>query len=53
LIKENDTVNDKLSFLKSGIAQIALVVKDLDKTVEKYWKVFGIGPWHFYTMIYW
>ena len=38
-----------LSFLENGIAQIALVVEDLDKTVERYWQVFGMGPWHFYT----
>jgi catechol 2,3-dioxygenase-like lactoylglutathione lyase family enzyme len=38
-----------LPFLKQGVAQIALVVKDLDKTVEAYWNLFGIGPWHFYT----
>jgi len=38
-----------LPFLKNGIAQIAFVVKDLDATVEAYWKYFGIGPWHFYT----
>jgi methylmalonyl-CoA/ethylmalonyl-CoA epimerase len=37
-----------LSFLKNGVAQIALVVEDLDKTVENYHKLFGIGPWHFY-----
>ena len=36
-------------FLKNGIHQIALVVEDLDKTVEHYWHTFGIGPWHFYT----
>jgi len=42
-------LNKNLSFLNGGIAQIALVVKDLDKTVEKYWKIFGIGPWHFHT----
>lgn len=35
--------------LDNGIAQIAIVVKDLDGTVESYWKAFGIGPWHFYT----
>ncbi len=40
---------DKLPFLKDGIAQVCLIVKDLDKTVEAYWKLFGIGPWHFYT----
>jgi 4-hydroxyphenylpyruvate dioxygenase-like putative hemolysin len=38
-----------LPFLQKGIAQVALVVEDLDKTVENYWKLFGIGPWHFYT----
>ena len=38
-----------LPFLKNGIAQVAILVKDLDETVEAYWKSFGIGPWHFYT----
>jgi methylmalonyl-CoA/ethylmalonyl-CoA epimerase len=38
-----------LPFLNNGIAQIALVVKDLDKTVKMYHEVFGMGPWHFYT----
>jgi 4-hydroxyphenylpyruvate dioxygenase-like putative hemolysin len=38
-----------LPFLQKGVAQVALVVEDLDKTVENYWKLFGIGPWHFYT----
>ena len=38
-----------MPFLKAGIAQLALVVEDLDKTVEHYWKLFGIGPWSFYT----
>lgn len=39
----------KLPFLKSGIAQVAILVEDLDKAVEAYWKQHGIGPWHFYT----
>jgi catechol 2,3-dioxygenase-like lactoylglutathione lyase family enzyme len=39
----------QLSFLQNGIAQIAIVVEDLDKTVEKYHEIFGIEPWHFYT----
>lgn len=39
----------RLDFLDKGIAQIALVVKDLDKTVEQYHRAFGIGPWDFYT----
>lgn len=38
-----------LPFLKDGVAQIAIVVEDLDKTVDNYIKYFGIGPWHFYT----
>ncbi len=38
-----------LRFLDKGVAQIAFVVKDLDRTVENYHKLFGIGPWHFYT----
>jgi len=38
-----------LPFLQNGVAQIAMVVKDLDRTVEAYWHTFGIGPWHFYT----
>ena len=38
-----------LPFLSSGIAQVALVVEDLDKTVENYWRLYGIGPWYFYT----
>jgi catechol 2,3-dioxygenase-like lactoylglutathione lyase family enzyme len=37
------------ALLQNGIHQIALVVEDLDKTVEHYWHSFGIGPWHFYT----
>jgi methylmalonyl-CoA/ethylmalonyl-CoA epimerase len=39
----------QLPFLKNGVAQIAFVVKDLDKTVKYYHEVFGIGPWQFYT----
>ena len=39
----------KLSFLQRGVGQVALVVENLERTVEAYWKRFGIGPWHFYT----
>jgi len=38
-----------LPFLKNGIVQVAILVADLDKTVENYCTMFGIGPWHFYT----
>jgi catechol 2,3-dioxygenase-like lactoylglutathione lyase family enzyme len=35
--------------LDNGIAQIAIVVEDLDQTIKNYYDTFGIGPWHFYT----
>jgi hypothetical protein len=38
-----------LPFLENGIAQVALIVEDLDRAVEEYYRLFGIGPWHFYT----
>ena len=38
-----------LPFLAGGIAQVAWVVRDLDRTVEAYYERFGVGPWHFYT----
>ena len=40
---------DHSTILNNGIAQIAIVVEDLDRTVEDYWNMFKIGPWHFYT----
>ncbi len=41
--------DQELPFLKDGIAQVALIVEDLEVAAENYWKLFGIGPWHFYT----
>jgi len=38
-----------LPFLRNGVAQIAFVVKDIDRVVENYYHTFGIAPWHFYT----
>ena len=38
-----------LPFLKNGVAQVALIVEDLDQAVKNYWELFGIGPWHIYT----
>jgi catechol 2,3-dioxygenase-like lactoylglutathione lyase family enzyme len=43
------TFPNPLQILDNGIAQIAIIVADLEGTVENYWKTFGIGPWHFYT----
>jgi len=31
------------------ISQVAVVVKDLEKTIERYWKILGIGPWKIYN----
>ncbi len=39
----------KLPFLNDGINQVAMVVENLEKTVENYYNLFGIGPWSFYT----
>lgn len=41
--------HEPLPFLKNGVAQVALLVPDLDRAVEAWWTRFGIGPWHFYT----
>ena len=49
LAETGDCRSRTLPFLKNGVAQVGLVVKDLEMTVEAYWKLFGIGPWHFYT----
>ena len=38
-----------LPFLRDGVAQLGFVVEDLDKAVESWWTLLGVGPWHFYT----
>jgi len=40
---------EALPFLRGGIAQVGLIVPNLEAAVDGYWKLFGIGPWHFYT----
>jgi len=32
---------------KKEIFQIGIIVDDMEKTAEHYWKTFGIGPWYF------
>lgn len=39
----------KSSLLDRGVAQIGIIVKNLEDTVKRYHEIFGIGPWHFYT----
>lgn len=48
-MNKSNTLHSPSPILNNGIAQIALVVENLDQTVEHYWNIFGIGPWHFYT----
>jgi methylmalonyl-CoA/ethylmalonyl-CoA epimerase len=31
------------------IAQICIVVPDIEKATRNFYEIFGIGPWHFYT----
>jgi methylmalonyl-CoA/ethylmalonyl-CoA epimerase len=38
-----------LPFFKNGIAQVAIIVENLEDAVENYWKLFGIDDWQFYT----
>ncbi len=38
-----------LPFLRDGVAQVAIIVPDLERAVEHYWRIFAIGPWQFYT----
>jgi len=38
-----------LPFLNNGVTQVAILVPDIDRAVESYWTLFGIGPWHIYT----
>jgi hypothetical protein len=40
--------NMPLPFLTQGVTQVAWVVEDLEKAVEMQYRLFGIGPWHFY-----
>lgn len=49
MTKPDMETGQPLPFLKNGVAQVALLVKDLEATVENYWSQFGIGPWQFYT----
>jgi hypothetical protein len=36
-------------FPLKDVAQICIIVPDLEEAVENFWQVFGVGPWHFYT----
>ena len=34
---------------KREIVQLSIVVRDIEKSMEEYWKILGIGPWDIYT----
>lgn len=36
-------------FLANGIAQIGILVPDIETAVRDYWEKLNIGPWQFYT----
>lgn len=40
---------NKPKFPVGDMAQVCIVVPDLDKAVKNFYHTFGIGPWHFYT----
>jgi methylmalonyl-CoA/ethylmalonyl-CoA epimerase len=31
------------------IAQICIIVPDIEEATKNFWEKFGVGPWHFYT----
>src|SRR3712207_5768236 len=33
----------------TAIDQVAVVVRDLDRAMTRYWTELGVGPWHVYT----
>jgi len=49
MIENKKITNPQAPFPIKEIAQICLIVENLEQTVENYWKIFGIGPWQFYT----
>jgi methylmalonyl-CoA/ethylmalonyl-CoA epimerase len=43
-----DGLASPLPFLANGVTQVAWVVQDLDAAVQTHWRLFGVGPWHYY-----
>jgi hypothetical protein len=39
----------QLPWLREGVIQVGIIVKNLDQAVENYWKLCGIGPWRIYN----
>jgi catechol 2,3-dioxygenase-like lactoylglutathione lyase family enzyme len=45
----NNKKQNKPKFPVGDMAQVCIVVPDLDKAVKNFYHTFGIGPWYFYT----
>lgn len=41
--------NEEKQLPLKDVAQICILVPNIEKAVEIWWKKFGIGPWHLYT----
>jgi catechol 2,3-dioxygenase-like lactoylglutathione lyase family enzyme len=46
---DEKTMKPLWNYARRGIDQIAIVVEDVDRAVQRYYELFGIEPWHFYT----
>ncbi len=42
-------IEENAKFPVGDMAQVCILVPDIEKAVENFVKVFGIGPFHFYT----
>jgi len=42
-------VDGELPIKLGDVLQVGLVVRDLQESMEAYWKLLGIGPWKIYT----
>ena len=43
-------MSNKSNLNIKSINQVGIVVKDVDKTMKRYWTQFGIGPWRVFTL---
>ena len=47
---ENEAQTSPAKVKVSQLNQVALVVKNLQKTMESYWNILGIGPWELFNV---
>ncbi len=41
--------NPEAPFPLEDVAQICIIVPDIERAVRHWWEMFGVGPWHIYT----